>query len=264
MLVLIGLAPAAFAVHLPAAPDRLQSIIAASNAVRPVLDRAERPATLDNAKAEEELSRFMTTNRFEPLVIPALALKNDRIREALGRVKALGELTVEQRSSLRQDIYLLDGGIARLIRTSAVDDAEAARLDTLADGLRSITEYIPLWVKIAVSLALGLGTMIGWKRIVTTVGEKIGKSHLSYAQGASAELVAMGTIGLADTMGVPVSTTHILSSGIAGTMFANRTGLQSATLRNILLAWVLTVPACMLLGSVIFAASLYVVLRFFA
>ena len=118
-------------------------------------------------------------------------------------------------------------------------------------------------MKIAVAVALGLGTTIGWKRIVVTVGEKIGKSHLTYAQGASAELVAMLTIGAADVYGLPVSTTHILSSGIAGTMAANRSGLQMETLRNILLAWVFTLPACMILGSVLFAAGLFAVLRLF-
>ena len=101
--------------------------------------------------------------------------------------------------------------------------------------------------------------MVGWKRIVVTVGEKIGKSHLTYAQGASAELVAMGTILAADHMGLPVSTTHVLSSGIAGTMAANRSGLQAATLRNIVLAWVLTLPACVLLGAATFSAALFVV-----
>src|SRR3954471_23746314 len=107
---------------------------------------------------------------------------------------------------------------------------------------KGMTDYIPAWVKVAVACALGFGTMIGWKRIVVTVGEKIGKSHLTYGQGASAELVAMSTILLADQLGLPVSTTHVLSSGIAGTMAANRSGLQKATLRNILLAWVLTLP----------------------
>ncbi|HEY2872977.1 MAG TPA: inorganic phosphate transporter, partial [Reyranella sp.] len=129
--------------------------------------------------------------------------------------------------------------------------------------LVGLTDFIPLWVKIAVAVALGLGTMIGWKRIVVTIGEKIGKSHLTYAQGASAEIVAMVTIGAADGFGLPVSTTHILSSGIAGTMAANRSGLQAATLRNILLAWVLTLPACVILGSTLFAAGLFVVLRLF-
>jgi inorganic phosphate transporter, PiT family len=114
-------------------------------------------------------------------------------------------------------------------------------------------------VKIAVAFALGCGTMIGWKRIVVTVGEKIGKSHLTYAQGASAELIAMGTIMAADSFGLPVSTTHVLSSGIAGTMAANRSGLQAKTLRNIVLAWVLTLPACVLIGAATFSSALYIV-----
>jgi PiT family inorganic phosphate transporter len=111
------------------------------------------------------------------------------------------------------------------------------------------TRFIPLWVKVAVAIALGLGTMIGWKRIVVTVGEKIGKNHLTYAQGACAELVAMSTIAAADVFGLPVSTTHVLSSGVAGTMAANRSGLQAATVRNLLLAWVLTLPAAIMLSG---------------
>jgi PiT family inorganic phosphate transporter len=104
--------------------------------------------------------------------------------------------------------------------------------------------------------------MIGWKRIVVTVGERIGKSHLTYGQGASAEIVAYATIQSADLFGLPVSTTHILSSGVAGTMAANRSGLQGDTLRNILLAWVLTLPVCVFLGSMLFAFGLRIVAAF--
>ena len=125
--------------------------------------------------------------------------------------------------------------------------------------LDSATNYIPVWVKVAVALFLGFGTMIGWKRIVVTVGERIGKTHMTYAQGASAEIVAYATIQAADRLGLPVSTTHILSSGVAGTMFANRSGLQMATVRNIALAWVLTLPVCIFLGSFFFAFGLRVV-----
>ena len=114
------------------------------------------------------------------------------------------------------------------------------------------TKFIPLWVKVAVAIALGLGTMVGWRRIVVTVGEKIGKSHLTYAQGASAELVAAATIGAADVFGLPVSTTHVLSSGIAGTMAANGSGLQLATIRNIAMAWVLTLPAAMAISGTLY------------
>jgi len=118
--------------------------------------------------------------------------------------------------------------------------------------LDTSTRFIPTWVKVAVALALGLGTMVGWKRIVVTVGEKIGKTHLTYAQGASAELVAMATILAADTYGLPVSTTHVLSSGIAGTMAANKSGLQMSTLRDIALAWVFTLPVAAVLSGCLF------------
>ena len=128
-------------------------------------------------------------------------------------------------------------------------DDTRANLRAFKGQLDDATKFIPLWVKVAVAIALGLGTMVGWKRIVVTVGEKIGKSHLTYAQGASAETVAMLTIGAADVYGLPVSTTHVLSSGVAGTMAANRSGLQVATVRNLALAWVLTLPAAVLLSG---------------
>jgi inorganic phosphate transporter, PiT family len=121
------------------------------------------------------------------------------------------------------------------------------------------TKFIPSWVKVAVALALGLGTMVGWKRIVVTVGEKIGKDHLTYAQGASAEIVAAITIIAADQFKMPVSTTHVLSSGVAGTMLANGSGLQFATIRNIALAWVFTLPAAALLaGGLFWAMRLFI------
>src|SRR5581483_11914351 len=114
------------------------------------------------------------------------------------------------------------------------------------------TKFIPSWVKVAVAIALGLGTMVGWKRIVVTVGEKIGKDHLTYGQGAAAEITAMATIGAADWFGLPVSTTHVLSSGVAGTMMANHSGLQWGTVRNLAMAWILTLPVSILLAGTLF------------
>ena len=127
-----------------------------------------------------------------------------------------------------------------------------AALDNYKKHVDGATRFIPTWVKVAVALALGLGTMIGWKRIVVTVGEKIGKEHLTYGQGAAAEITAMFTIGLADWYGLPVSTTHVLSSGVAGTMAANHSGLQWSTVRNLAMAWVLTLPASMVLSGFLF------------
>jgi PiT family inorganic phosphate transporter len=155
-------------------------------------------------------------------------------------------------------MYLVSEGLRYLGKSKsiAVSKEDQHTLSEYKKALDNSTKFIPTWVKVAVAIALGLGTMIGWKRIVVTVGERIGKTHLTYAQGASAELVAMVTIGAADMYGLPVSTTHVLSSGVAGTMVANRSGLQWATVRNLLMAWVLTLPA-----SIALAGGLYWLLR---
>jgi PiT family inorganic phosphate transporter len=130
--------------------------------------------------------------------------------------------------------------------------ADADVLKNYKKHVDNATKFIPGWVKVAVALALGLGTMIGWKRIVVTVGEKIGKDHLTYGQGAAAEITAMFTIGAADWFGLPVSTTHVLSSGVAGTMVANGSGLQWGTVRNLAMAWILTLPASICLSALLF------------
>ena len=150
-------------------------------------------------------------------------------------------------------MYLAGDAIRLLPKQGAkFSDAETATLKTFTGGLQKGTRFIPLWVKVCVAIALGLGTMVGWKRIVVTVGEKIGKTHLTYAQGASAEMVAAATIMGAQYIGLPVSTTHILSSGVAGTMAANGSGLQWSTVRSIALAWVITLPAAMALAGILY------------
>ena len=263
LLVLIGLLPTTFALHLDVARGQLPTIVAASRAAQPVFENAAAGRKVDDAEqADRVVSRFLTTGQYDAATMAALAFVNGRLGETLGAVESVRDLGPSRRSRVRRDIYVIDSGSAKLVKSGAVKGAEAAALQQLRGHLQPLIDYIPMWVKIAVALALGFGTMVGWRRIVKTLGEKIGKSHLTYAQGASAELVAAGTIGMADVVGMPVSTTHILSSGIAGAMFANRSGLQAATLRNILLAWVLTVPATVLLGSVLFAAGLYVALSF--
>jgi inorganic phosphate transporter, PiT family len=154
----------------------------------------------------------------------------------------------------RNDIYLVSEAIRFLMKDKENDltKDDVAKLSAYKKSLDAATRFIPLWVKVAVAIALGLGTMIGWKRIVITVGEKIGKTHLTYGQGAAAEIVAMVTIGAADQWGWPVSTTHVLSSGVAGTMAANRSGLQWSTILNMLIAWVLTLPAAIMLSASLF------------
>ncbi|MFC6050176.1 inorganic phosphate transporter, partial [Methylobacterium hispanicum] len=166
-----------------------------------------------------------------PAVFAALGTLSDDIAEKVEGYGALRRVPAAATSNLRNDMYLASEAIHRLTKAEIFPEEEATVMKGYTDLLDAGTRYIPAWVKVCVALALGLGTMVGWKRIVITVGERIGKQHLTYAQGASAEIVAAGTIGLAEGYGLPVSTTHILSSGVAGTMAANGTGLQLATVR---------------------------------
>src|SRR5262249_51808771 len=154
----------------------------------------------------------------------------------------------------RNDMYLASEAVRLLLKDKESDLSpdDLKVLNSYKGVLDEATKFIPLWVKIAVAIALGLGTMVGWKRIVVTVGEKIGKTHLTYAKGPSAEITAAATIGAADGYGLPVSPTHVLSSGIAGTMAANGSGLQWSTIRNIALAWVLTLPAAMMISGFLY------------
>ena len=188
------------------------------------------------------------------------------VKDVGDQVQKYGSLTkvpAEAVGNTRNDMYLTSEAIRFLMKDKENDlnKDEVATLNAYKGSLDSATKFIPTWVKVAVAIALGLGTMIGWKRIVVTVGEKIGKTHLTYAQGASAELVAAATIGAADMFGLPVSTTHVLSSGVAGTMAANGSGLQMATIRNLLMAWVLTLPAAILLSGTLYVIFSRSVLR---
>jgi PiT family inorganic phosphate transporter len=264
VLILVGIVPTAFALNMSASADSLQHL--SSSAVVFAQSLEQQPAAgatdADAASAHKQLTAYLRTAQIAPATMPALALANRRVVDGLKGINDLAALPAMQRRSLRLDIYLVSETLARLLKTKqlpATLDAKAAA--SYQKSLKALTNYIPLWVKVAVALALGLGTMIGWKRIVVTVGEKIGKAHLTYAQGACAELVAFGTIEAADVLGLPVSTTHVLSSGIAGTMVANGSGIQQETVRNIVLAWVLTLPVCVLLGAALFAAGLFFVLR---
>ncbi len=261
MLILVGILPAVYAINLEASPDSLKNLQASMQPISQIAEKytKERPATQGEAK--DELSAFLkTTGQVSNKTFGAIAVEVQNLQSKLEGKSKLSDVPKDQRSDLRTTIYLVQSAISKLGKQHVVTDTQdAAVFGSFAKGLKATTDFIPPWVKVAVAVALGFGTMIGWKRIVVTVGEKIGKSHLTYAQGASAELVAMATIQAADVFGLPVSTTHVLSSGIAGTMAANRSGLQMATLRNIILAWVLTVPVCVLLGAATFSAGLFLV-----
>jgi len=254
MLILVGTVPTAYALNHAVGKDDVQKFTLASTQVAGALDKYKGAGVAYQA-AEPELSKFVQTKKFEPAVIPALQQEIVDIRNEAASYGSLGNVPANMQSNVRNQMYLTSESFKNLTpKTGApkisADDTKS--IEAYKGFLDKSTRFIPTWVKVAVALALGLGTMVGWKRIVVTVGEKIGKTHMTYAQGASAELVTMATILGADHIGVPVSTTHILNSGVAGTMAANHSGLQLSTIRDIALAWVFTLPAAALLSGGLF------------
>jgi len=265
MLILVGLVPGAFALNMANDPAKLQSTVTELRQLVGTVTPLANGTTVSQDDAVAELTRFAKRGgKPTSTTYASIAHESQAISDAFEKTPNMDAIPREERTTLRTEVYLVAEGLNKLIKGNLIaDSATAAAVKKDKSDLDKITKYIPTWVKVMVALALGLGTMIGWKRIVVTVGEKIGKSHLTYAQGASAEAMAAATIGLADGLGLPVSTTHVLSSGIAGTMAANRSGLQKDTLISILLAWVLTLPVCVFLGATLFASALYVTFHVF-
>jgi len=249
MLILVGTVPMAYALNRAMPVDQVTQFAALAQVTQADLQRiAPDPAPVD---PRGTLSEYVRTRTISPQVVPALAALIGSIGEQVKEHSSLRGVPTAAVANVRNDMYLASETVRFLSASGAVHVDSDTKADLIAFKklIDSATKFIPLWVKVAVAIALGLGTMVGWKRIVVTVGEKIGKAHLTYGQGASAELVAMATIGAADTFGLPVSTTHVLSSGVAGTMAANGSGLQWATVRNLALAWVLTLPAAIILSG---------------
>ena len=249
MLILVGTVPISYALNRAMPASEMTQFVAVAQVTQQSL--ADMSTASAPADSRQVLADYLRTKQFSPVVIPALT---DITRDIGAQIKTSGSikrLPAEVVANVRNDMYLASESIKFLQKDSAVSFTPEAKTNLTAfkKQVDDATKFIPLWVKVAIAIALGLGTMVGWKRIVQTVGEKIGKTHLTYAQGASAEVVAMATIGAADMFGLPVSTTHVLSSGVAGTMAANRSGLQWGTIRNLLMAWVLTLPMAMLLSG---------------
>jgi len=249
MLILVGTVPMAYALNRAMPADQATQFAAVAHVTAEALTKSYPAAAPADPRAT--VSEYVRTKAMAPDVMPALAALSGSIGTQVKEYGSLSRVPAEAVSNVRNDMYLASEAIRFIDKDASVKlDADAkANLKAFKKQIDDATKFIPLWVKVAVAIALGLGTMVGWKRIVVTVGEKIGKTHLTYAQGASAELVAMLTIGAADIYGLPVSTTHVLSSGVAGTMAANRSGLQMSTIRNLAMAWVLTLPAAILLSG---------------
>jgi inorganic phosphate transporter, PiT family len=255
MLILIGTVPTAYAVNHAVTYQQAADFIAVSTQAADALGHYISPAAVVG-DSRDELTDYIRTKEFTPNTMLALRGVINGIGTEMAQYKQLKLVPQDKVRNFRNDMYVVSEAL-RLMKKTGVpkfSGEDAAILGNYKQHIDNATKFIPTWVKVAVALALGLGAMIGWKRIVVTVGEKIGKDHLTYAQGAAAEITAMATIGAADAFGLPVSTTHVLSSGVAGTMAANHSGLQWGTVRNLLMAWVLTLPASIMLAGFLFWA----------
>ena len=250
MLILVGLVPLAYSLNKNLDTQQVQSFHQLSSQTAVFLNQNQ--PELTDEKALVILTKYIQTKQQTPEVVPALASMTDHLGERVSSYSNLKDIPEAAISEIRNDMYLSTTTFKRLDKADALpkmDDSQKKLVKEYRSSLDSFLQYIPTWVKVAVALALGLGTMVGWKRIVVTVGERIGKHHMTYGQGMSAELVAMSTIAAADGLGMPVSTTHVLNSAVAGTMVANKSGLNFNTVKTILSAWVFTLPATICLSG---------------
>lgn len=250
MLILVGLVPLAYSINKNLDTQQVQSFHQLSSQTAVLLNHNQQELTDD--KAREVLTKYIQTKQQTPEVVPALASMTDHLGARVSSYSDLKDIPEAAISEIRNDMYLSTTTFKRLDKADALpkmDDSQKKLVKDYRGSLDSFLQYIPNWVKVAVALALGLGTMVGWKRIVVTVGERIGKNHMTYGQGMSAELIAMSTIAAADGLGMPVSTTHVLNSAVAGTMVANKSGLNFNTIKTILSAWIFTLPATICLSG---------------
>jgi inorganic phosphate transporter, PiT family len=253
MLILIGTVPTAYALNHAVGYSQVQDFVAVSEQAAKVLSaHVDSNAVMDDPRAD--LTEYLQTKKETPTTVLAERQMVLEIEHEVAYYKTLKNVPANQQGNVRNDMYISSEALRLFAKSKkpAFTPEEASVIANYKKKLDLATKFIPPWVKVAVAIALGLGTMVGWKRIVVTVGEKIGKTHLTYGQGASAEITAMFTIWAADNYGLPVSTTHVLSSGVAGTMLANKSGLQWSTIRSIGAAWVFTLPAAALMAAALF------------
>lgn len=255
MLVLIGVAPAGFVVNMNASGYEITRTRDAVNNVETFFQ--QRPELLQKVanSAEQLTPEAMEAVEFHchpSNTINAL----DRAKMMLTGIESYDKLSVEERGQLRRIMLCISDTTDKVAKMQEVNADDQRLLKKLKTDMLSTIEYAPIWIIMAVALALGIGTMIGWRRVATTIGEKIGKKGMTYAQGMAAQMTSAVSIGLASYTGMPVSTTHVLSSSVAGTMVVDGGGLQRKTVTNILMAWVFTLPASILLSGVLYWLAL--------
>jgi len=252
MIILIGILPAHFALNPAYGPKGERDVVHALEQLAQIVENRQ-----SGMLSEVDARNSGTSYRLMSYLSESPNSTSREFEEISGLVnscESLMTVTPEERSELRKKILLLEDRLKGLEERGFSDltESEKRTVAKVRTELRQLTDYVPGWVILMVACAISVGTLVGWKRVVVTVGERIGNSPLNCAQGASSQLVAMVTIGLADVLALPVSTTHVLSSGVTGTMVANGVGLKYGTLRDIGLAWMLTLPVTALLGGILF------------
>ena len=254
MLILISLMPTMFAIN----PS--------------MNDSAFRNEVLTHVDHIQQRFGQIDTNSVSKSDAGIIAEANDAILQ-IETILRKDTISIDEKIQLRKHVLKVQKDYKQLSSKTLTFIPSAVAADTLpnlslnideeVNSLSRVTDYAPWWVIAMISISLGLGTMIGWKRIVVTIGEKIGKEKLTYAQGTVASLMTAVTISSASHLGLPVSTTHILSSGVAGTMGHEhgKNGLQGDTIKSILMAWVLTLPVSTVLAGTIFFILQWIFVR---
>ena len=259
MLVLIGVAPAGFVLNMNATGyDITRTRDAVSHLQQYYQQHAD---ALPHVVAQTPLVPAPTD--VAPSAVAEFHCNNGHAMDAINRAQELltnlqsyNDLAPEQRSHMRRLLMCVADTADRAAKLDETSGADKRFLGDLHSDLLQTVEYAPIWIIVAVALALALGTMIGWKRVATTIGEKIGKKGMTYAQGLSAQVTSAVSIGIASYTGMPVSTTHVLSSAVAGTMLVDGGGVQSRTVKNIAMAWILTLPVCIVLSGALYWLAL--------
>jgi PiT family inorganic phosphate transporter len=246
MLTIIGLFPALFALN-PEAGQTLSNL--------PDLIRSATPL-VEKYGDDQKQAALEATQRLEasppPTAQPVSSLGFPHFSQPIDQELGVKTGTAKARSTVRDDVYRLISQLKYIEESKGVADQDKKQAKDLAKKLGMAVEYAPWWVRILSALCLGVGTMIGYQRIVTTLGERLGNVHLTPAQGASAELVSSVLIGISGFTGLPVSTTHIVTSGIAGTMVSSGAGLRYRMLSRIAVAWLITLPVTIAIACLLY------------
>ncbi|WP_457913994.1 inorganic phosphate transporter PitA [Candidatus Gillettellia adelgis] len=260
MLVLIGIAPEVFVVNMNATGyDIIHTRDAVSHLQKYYQQHSDAlpqiASLISHGQGKDEGELLNQPIKFHCDIFHAMATI-ELTQDWLHNLQSYGQLTVEQRSQLRCLLMCISETVDNIAKLSEISVTDRRFLKSLHQDLLKTVEYAPIWIIIAVAFSLSLGTIIGWQRVATTIGEKIGKKGMTYAQGVSAQMTAALWIGIASYTGMPVSTTHVISSAVAGTMLVEGGGIQNKTVKNILLSWLLTLPVSMLLSSFLYLITL--------